>query len=217
MIATALTKNTSICRHLLAAIPPEPYLCGMTSFAFHLVLKRHVVFPLVALVAGAVSASAGQDGIEFSSETDALVAATTALFERVEAAPVSDGIELRLSGVAIPASATPGPDVSEAFPAEYGPVAHLTGYRINWYPVDRLLGAVDFMGTYDRNRGLVCGYVTWDLTDPATPRIDQLVANYVDIGSLAKRSPGATHAALLDANCAYGEIDPNFTVFDPAG
>lgn len=182
-----------------------------------MVLKRLCVSPLVALVAGTFSACAGQYVVEFADETDALVAATTALFESVEeAAAASDGIELRLDGIAIPARATPGPDIGEAFPAEYGPVAHLTGYRINWYPVDRLLGAVDFMGTYDRNRGLVCGYVTWDLTDPADPRIDQLVANYVDLKLLAKRHPRETHAALLDANCAYGEIEPNFTVFDPA-
>ncbi|MBT8459942.1 MAG: hypothetical protein KJN60_09760 [Boseongicola sp.] len=145
-----------------------------------------------------------------------MVAATTALFESVEAAPGSNGIELRVDGVAIPARVTPGADVSAAFPTKYGPVAHLTGYRVNWYPVDRLLGAVDFMGTYDRNRGLVCGYVTWDLSDSDEPVIDQLVANYVDLDLLSKRHPGATHAALLDANCAYGEIEPNFTVFDPA-
>jgi hypothetical protein len=188
----------------------------MTSFAFNVVLRRLFVLPLVVLVAGAVSACAGQDDMEFAEETDALVAATSALFESVESAPRSDGIELRLDGVAIPASVTASPDISEAFPAKHGPVAHLTAYRINWYPVDRLLGAVDFMGTYDRNRGLVCGYVTWDLSDPEDPQIDQLVANYVDLGLLAKRHPGATHAALLDANCAYGEIEPNFTVFDPA-
>jgi len=188
----------------------------MTSFAFHVVLKRLFVLPLVTLLAGAVSACAGQEDVEFADETDAIVAATTALFESVEAASPSDGIELRLNGIAIPASAAAGPDVSAAFPAEYGPVTHLTGYRINWYPVDRLLGAVDFMGTYDRNRGLVCGYVTWDLSDPDDPQVDQLIANYVDLKLLAKRHPGATHAALLDANCAYGEIEPNFTVFDPA-
>ena len=188
----------------------------MTSFTFHVDLKRLFVLPLVALVAGAVTACAGQNDAEFAEETDALVAATTALFESVESVPASGGIELRLDGIAIPASATPNVDVSEAFPIKYGPVAHLTGYRINFYPVDRLLGAVDFMGTYDRNRGLVCGYVTWDLSDPDYPQIDQLVANYVDLTLLAKRHPGAAHAALLDANCAYGEIEPNFTVFDPA-
>lgn len=188
----------------------------MMSGTFHMAAKRLFALPLVALVAGTVSACAGQNDVEFADETDVLVAATTALFESVEATPASGGIELRLDGVAIPASATPGPDISEAFPAEFGPVAHLTAYRINWYPVDRLLGAVDFMGTYDRNRGLVCGYVTWDLSNPDDPQIDQLVANYVDLKLLAQRHPGATHAALLDANCAYGEIEPNFTVFDPA-
>jgi hypothetical protein len=188
----------------------------MTSFAFPVFLKKAVVLPLMALVVATFGAFAGQDDVEFPEQTEALVAATTALFETVEGAPSNDGLRIRIDGLAIPASATPGPGIMQAFPVERGPVHHLTGYRINWYPMDRLLGAVDFMGTYDRNRGLVCGYVAWDLTDPDEPQIDQLVVNYVDLKLLSKQHPGATHAALLDANCAYGEIDSNFTVFDPA-
>lgn len=186
------------------------------SSVFKQFCKSAIALPLVTLVAGTLSASAGQDDIEFPAQTDALVAATSALFEAVENAPSSNGTQIRVDGLAIPASQTLDDDLAAAFPSENGPVQHLTGYRINWYPMDRLLGAVDFMGTYDRNRGLVCGFVTWDLSDPGDPQIDQLVANYVDLELLAKRHPGATHAALLDANCAYGEIEPNFTVFDPS-
>jgi|GEM_PF-1934407 len=189
----------------------------MTSLAFHRLIRRAVALPLAALVAGTVGACAAQDDVEFPVQTEALVAATTELFETVESAPSTNGTQIRIDGIAIPASATVGPSITHAFPSENGPVAHLTGYRINWYPVDRLLGAVDFMGTYDRNRGLVCGYVTWDLTDPEAPQINQLVANYVDLKLLAQGDSGAAHAVLLDANCAYGEIEPNFTVFDPAG
>ena len=117
--------------------------------------------------------------------------------------------------LAIPASFETDIQMSNVFPLNRGPVQHLTGYRINWYPVDRLLGAVDFMGTYDGNRNLVCGYVTWDLTDPKTPTLDHVVATYVDLAVLTDATPAEAQMALLDANCAYGEIDPNFTVFQP--
>ena len=73
-----------------------------------------------------------------------------------------------------------------------------------------MLGVVDFMGTYDGNRNLVCGFVTWDMTDPDAPKLEHLSATYVDLGLLAVRHPGATHEALLNTNCAYGEIAPNF-------
>ncbi len=191
------------------------------SSVFKEFCKTAIALPLVILVTGTLGACAAQDDVEVSGEfpeqTQALVTATSALFETVESAPAPNGTRIRIKGLAIPASQTPGDAILQAFPSEHGPVRHLTGYRVNWYPVDRLLGAVDFMGTYDRNRGLVCGYVTWDLSDPDAPQIDQLVANYVDLELLTRGHPDAAHAALLDANCAYGEIEPNFTVFDPAG
>ncbi len=152
---------------------------------------------------------------EFPVETDALVMATEALFDAIESstaaqAAASSAARIRIIGDAIPINATPPDSAYTAFPSERGPVKHLTGYRVTWYPVDRMLGVVDFMGTYDGNRNLVCGFVTWDMTDPDMPKLEHLNATYVDLGLLAVRHPGATHEALLNANCAYGEIAPNF-------
>lgn len=148
-------------------------------------------------------------GAEFPRETAAIVAATTALFDAVEDGAETPATPNRV--VAIPASFDTNALTTR------GPVRHLTGYRINWYPVDRFLGAVDFMGTWDGNSNLVCGYVLWDLTDPGAPELDTLVANFVDVAALDAGSATEAHLALLDANCAYGDIDLNYTVFDPAG
>ncbi len=169
---------------------------------------------------GASAANAqAAPGEEFPEETAALVAATVALFEAIEAegdaAPRIP--EIRIEGLAIPAKLPINAAWTRAFPANKGPVQHLTGYRINWYPVDRFLGAVDFMGTYDGNRNLVCGYVIWDVSDPDAPALDRVIANYLDLDRLDAAAPADAHRALLDANCAFGEIEPNFTVFDRAG
>ena len=37
-----------------------------------------------------------------------------------------------------------------------------------------------------------------------------LAAHYVDLQLLATRHSGATYEALLNSNCAFGEIAPNF-------
>lgn len=178
---------------------------------------RTSALALALFGAGSLAVHGADQTAEFPEETRALVAATTALFEAVENTAPEPTPRIRIEGLAIPANLTLSEDASAVFPKGHGPVAHLTGYRVNWYPVDRLLGAVDFMGTYDGNRGLVCGYVTWDLSDTAAPQIDQLVATYLDLGDLARTEPHEAHATLLDANCAYGDLDLNFTVFDPAG
>lgn len=155
---------------------------------------------------------------EFPAETAAIVAATTALFDAVET-PAAN--EPRKSPVIrLPRLATKARIESDAKTdplTEKGPVRHLTGYRISWYPVDRFLGTVDFMGTWDGNRNLVCGYVTWDLSDPQAPVLDTVSANYVDLKALSGEPPSKIHAALLEANCAYGAIDANFTLFEVAG
>ena len=151
---------------------------------------------------------------EFALETRAMVEVTAALFDAVESTPAPSGPNVLTLDVT-PASLSGDDAIASAFPSDRGPVQHLTGYRINFYPTGRLLGAVDFMGTFDKNRNLVCGYVTWDLTDPDAPQMMQLVANYVDVGTLTDQPVDDAHAALLEANCAYGDIDPNFTVFEP--
>ena len=77
-----------------------------------------------------------------------------------------------------------------------------------------MLGAVDFMGTWNGNRDLVCGYLTWDLTDPSDVRLAQVNTSYLETRVLSDMTPADAQMALLEANCAYGEIDPNFAVFD---
>ena len=99
----------------------------------------------------------------------------------------------------------------------HGPLRHLTGYRINWYPTERFLGSVDYMGTWDGNRNLVCGYLIWDLGDPANPVLESVTANYVELGTLLGATAAEVHETLLEANCAYGAIDENFAFFDVDG
>lgn len=180
---------------------------------------------VIAALFSATCVVAGNGGVrpvdEFPEEAAALLAATSTLFDTIEAdlsaedsAPAFQGF--RIKELATPANFTDDSALSRAFPTNRGPVQNLTGYRISWYPVDRFLGAVDFMGTYDGNRNLVCGFVTWDLSDPEDPKLEHLVANYVDISLLSKLPAPDAHLALLESNCAYGEIDPNFTVFGPA-
>lgn len=155
---------------------------------------------------------------EFPTETAALIAATTAFFEAAERAAAKPETPsqpvIGLPQVVSPAS------LSDADPAfkeltNHGAVQHLTGYRINWYPVSRLLGTVDFMGTWDGNRNLVCGYVSWDVSTPDAPVLESVTANYIDMDDLASLSSGKAHEALLEANCAFGTVDVNFAFFDP--
>ena len=166
------------------------------------------------ILAGVFASSAAaevQDAVEleFPEETAALVAATAALFDTAEAGGKDVAPQSSDRFLAIPATFTSATSGMKAL-TERGPVRHLTGYRINWYPVDRFLGAVDFMGTWNGNRDLVCGYVVWDLTDPMSPTLESVVANYVDVATLDDAAAHEAHMALLDANCAYGEIAPNF-------
>jgi hypothetical protein len=177
-----------------------------------------LVTAVVGVPAGAgvhLTADAPQ---EFPTETAALVAATTALFDAVEAkaSPVPAVPRITLVPRPTPASLDLDDDKASVL-TENGPVKHLTGYRITWYPVDRFLGTVDFMGTWDGNRNLVCGYVMWDLSDPAAPVLDDVSATYLDVTELSRQSDADVHAALLEANCAFGAIDANYTVFEPAG
>jgi len=102
-------------------------------------------------------------------------------------------------------------------PKNNRPVAHLTGYRISWYPVDRLLGTVDFMGTWDGDENLVCGYLTWDMSEPDEPVLRSVQASFVDVSDLSDGTEVEIYRALLQANCAFGEIEQNFYLFDLTG
>ncbi len=171
-----------------------------------------------AALLAATGAHAGDSAApEFAREKAALIDATTAYFDRVEA----EAPQLRKApAIGIPALATKikASVATDTDPlTEMGPVDHLTAYRITWYPVERLLGSVDFMGTWDNNRSLVCGYLTWDVTDPDAPRLEQINASFVDLPDLSSASDDAIHQSLLEANCAFGAIDANFHVFDVSG
>ncbi len=159
------------------------------------------------------------DLAEFPEETEALVAATTAFFNEVENTtgtatkrePVFRLPEVaqRIKGFA--------PDAGAGELTRNGPVSHLTGYRINWYPVDRFLGSVDFMGTWNGNRNLVCGYLVWDMSMPQEPVLSTVTANFIDLNDFRGKQPSEIHEMLLESNCAFGAIDDNYAFFEPEG
>lgn len=179
-------------------------------FAAAVLLSAAFVVPAQAQMPAAVSASP-----EFPAETAAIVEATAQLFEAVEAGAAPRAARPVISGplVAMPANFRMSRGKANVLTSK-GPVDHLTGYRISWYPVDRFLGTVDFMGTWEGNRNLVCGYVTWDLSDPDAPELEHVSATFVDVGELSRMDDAAIHGALLDANCAYGAIEANYSFFD---
>lgn len=156
--------------------------------------------------------------VEFPNESRALIRATQAFFQQIEAEseqqnrPAVIGVPLSItrSSAKIPS------DTTELI-TRMGPVDHLTGYRITWYPVDKLYGTVDFMGTWNGNRNLVCGYLTWDLSDPEDPVLESVAASFVDVTTLAKTSDRDIHQTLLEANCAHGAIEANYRMFDVSG
>ena len=156
---------------------------------------------------------------EFPTETAALIAVTTAFFHAAERAALDSEAPKRpvigLPEVVSPASVETTDPAFEMM-TNHGAVQHLTGFRINWYPVSRLLGTVDFMGTWGNNRNLVCGYVSWDLSAPEAPTLENLDVTYVDLAELKSATPQKVHATLLEANCAFGAIDANFAFFEPA-
>ena len=178
----------------------------------------------VAAILAAVSSAPAQAvdrvmsaSAEFPAETAKLVAATTAFFDEAERVAAGDTRPSQ-PVIGIPEVVSPASLESKSSPygslTTHGPVQHLTGYRINWYPVDHLLGAVDFMGTWNNNRNLVCGYVTWDLSSSDAPVLQSVQTTYVDIAALASADPEVVHETLLEANCAHGAIDANFAFFE---
>ncbi|MDJ1009313.1 MAG: hypothetical protein QNJ13_15970 [Paracoccaceae bacterium] len=170
-----------------------------------------LVLFLFGLPAAAGGLYTSADKVEFGPETLSLVRATEALFDAMEAesaAPGTPRLHLRaLTGEAEPVGLPAAGQ--RALRSENGPVANLTAYQITWYPTDRLSGTVDFMGTWANGRNLVCGYATWDMTDPTAPQLAAMTTSYLDTRTLIRLPVDAAHAELLRANCAYGEIEPN--------
>lgn len=191
----------------------------MTSILDHQCSRTSVTAVLLAaalaMPAVAQSAASLTGSVEFPAETAAIVAATTALFDAVEGDPAP---RTGRPVIVAPMDATPVnfdlPDEKAGILTARGDVRHLTGFRITWYPVERFLGSVDFMGTWEGNKNLVCGSITWDLSDPHLPVLDDISATFVDIGELSRNTDEDIHAALLEANCAYGAIEANYTIFE---
>lgn len=184
------------------------------QYAKHLaaavLLTAAFAVPAKAQMPAALSTSA-----DFPTETAAIVEATSQLFDAVEAGAQPQKKRSVVSGplIATPASFRMGEAKADVLTSN-GAVDHLTGYKISWYPVDRFLGTVDFMGTWAGNRNLVCGYVTWDLSDPDAPVLEDVTATFVNITDLSRQDDDAIHAELMDANCAYGAIEANYAFFE---
>ncbi len=149
---------------------------------------------------------------EFPSEHAALVDATRAFFDAVEVEKTEQK-KAPVIGWAVNATRASAAQNDVAVLTKMGPVKHLTGYQITWYPTDTLLGTVDFMGTWDGNRNLVCGYVTWDLSTPNAPTIQSISANFISPQALSQSDTRDVHRALISSNCAHGDIDANFAFF----
>ena len=205
-----------MCCHVVAAIGPSAYINIMMSVS--LFPKAAAIVASFFVITSVAAAGESSTSAEFPKETAALVEATTAFFDAIEATPQKrDPVPvIRMPQLAQNINSNVSMSEGDAL-TQKGPVHHLTGYRISWYPVDRMLGSVDFMGTWDGNRNLVCGYLTWDLTRPESPVLDNVTANFLDLGELSTMEPILAHETLLEANCAFGAIDENYAFVGPAG
>lgn len=183
--------------------------------------NRLISFVLGAAMTVGLSTSVSADPLgvqvsEFPTENAALIEATLSFFEAVEneTAPKS-----RVPVIGLPLTVTKSKAVAgeSNVLTRMGPVQHLTGYNITWYPTDVMLGTVDFMGTWNGNRNLVCGYLTWDLSDPSAPELQSVSASFVDLGALSHTSDVQIHRSLMRANCAYGDVEANYRLFDVTG
>ena len=186
----------------------------MSKFLF----PKAAAFAASMFVTASIATAAEPNfSIEFPQETAAIVEATSAYFDAIEARPKKrDRIPvIRMPQLAQNVKTSVSANEGDAL-TQKGPVNHLTGYRISWYPVDRFLGTVDFMGTWNGNRNLVCGYLTWDLTNPENPVLDNVAANFLDLGDLSAMEPALAHETLIEANCAFGAIDENYAFVGPA-
>ena len=154
----------------------------------------------------------GHGNAEFQAEYDALVDATEGFFDAAETEQ-NERAKAPVLGWAINATRTYAVEDDVAVLTKMGPVKHLTGYQVTWYPTEKLLGTVDFMGTWGGNRNLVCGYITWDLSDLDTPKLHSISANFITPDALDLGDERDVHRALIGSNCAYGAIDENYAFF----
>jgi hypothetical protein len=152
---------------------------------------------------------------EFPSEERALVAATSAFFDAVETPSDSAGHEFFSDAFAAAVPLEDWQSLRLAQLTDHGPVTGLTAYRITWYPVDKLLGAVDFVGRDAEGRNLVCGYILWEFGTASAPELRWYQANHLDTWELSALSPEEQGNRLLEANCAHTDIEANFALSKP--
>jgi len=93
-----------------------------------------------------------------------------------------------------------------------GPLKNLTAYRITWYPVDTLLGSVDFVGRDGEDGGLVCAFVLSEFVEGSDPKLRVYEATHIDPDTIKGLSPGEAGARLLAANCAFTSLDANLAL-----
>lgn len=166
----------------------------------------------LALLLSGATVSAAALASEFPREERAIVEATAEFFDAVEA--TSAGGVASAYADPFAATAATGDRLETRISQVRGtaPLTGLTGYRITWYPVDTLLGTVDFVGRDETGRNLVCGYVLWEFSDDAEPRLRDYQATYVDTWALAALSPEEQGKRLIEANCAFTDVESNFAL-----
>jgi hypothetical protein len=152
---------------------------------------------------------------EFPSEKRALVVATSAFFDAVETQSDSAGHEFFSDAFAAALPLEDWQSLRLAQLTDHGPVTGLTAYRITWYPVDTLLGAVDFVGRDEEGRNLICGYILWEFDEENEPELRWYHANHLDTWELATLPPEEQGRRLLEANCAHTDIAANFALSKP--
>lgn len=189
--------------------------CSMCRLLTILALMFGLAVPVQA-----ASSGMAERPVEYAAERSLLLSATARLFDTMEAESAMlpprrrpfGWQTLRRQGTPTRSSLGLSDAGRMALGEEFGPVKDLTGYRITWYPTDRLSGTVDFVGTWASGRNLLCGYVTWDLSEPQQARLVEIDIAYLDTWELLGSHSDRAHAALLEANCAYGELAPNFSL-----
>lgn len=172
----------------------------------------YMVGVYLALLLSGAEISAQALSSEFPREERAVTVATAAFFDAVEDPNAASGHEFFSDAFAAALPLEDWRDWRLAQLTDHGPMTGLTAYRITWYPVDTLLGAVDFVGRDESGRNLVCGYVLWEFADAAAPQLRGFEATYVDTWELAAMTPEEQGKRLLEANCAFTDVEANFAL-----
>ncbi len=166
----------------------------------------------LSIFASGAALTAGTLVSEFPIEERALVRATAAFFEAVEDPDETASFDFfaEAYAAAIPLEEWQNKRLQQL--VDNGPLADMTAYRITWYPVDTLLGAVDFVGRDRDGDDLVCGYVLWEFAEGTEPTLRWFEATHLDPVKLGKMSTEEVGAKLLEANCAITDVDANIAL-----